>query len=947
VAGGDWPKRVEDCAKAIVNDVETGVPSIRIEILSRLRPFFRTKWPTLPEDFKFLPTTEILKHLNSDDEAPWADDKAKSGKEGLTAERLRYHLKEYQIKSQKKQRGGVEARGYWLLAFKNAFDTYLPPEEPLPTDDGPGDDDSGGSGGSHPSKPTPDGGETQADPEGQETPSNAGKGAENIIEAGGPPISGSQPVDEVVSPSGSTIQAGQVDLFNSSLRGAEGTGKKRNPSCLDYSAATTYENVDELKGVFGGTPACTVFSDPSALDLFIRNLPSDLSRVGLDIETYVPGKEARGRKPKKDESRLGTALDWQVARIRLLSLAVPGQGSVVIDLGSDNEASAELRLAVAVLLERLRSVELIGHNLRFDLSFLAYEFGWRPLRVWDTWIAAELLLNDDWELVDEDLRPKKVKPGPTALVSILKADLGIEIDKMLGGGAYSDFGTVTLTQEQYTYSALDVTHLFAEADFQRAQIEQAGLTTIANIEMQLVPIMAHMEIVGIPMRAELLDEALAKFHAEQATIEAQILPAMQVAGFDPYLDYSTISKTYLQPPDPSKQPKPVNINGSNLRQHYFHAMEKRLGLKLPRTEKSQKKQWLIANTDLDAPFTIDQDRISLTQDVLRPIDDTVAKLYAEWMELSSLIIGVEQRRKYIGSDGRVHPIHDQMSANTGRISTSEPAMSNLPRSKKGNPLRRAVEDSTGYALSQADLGQIELRAQAHHTGEPTLVRLFNLPPEDPQSDIYRLFASWLTSKLTGTEVKVEDIPAKGDQRDQAKPVVLGSAYLMGVNRFLQYAHDSYGVDFSRQQAKQARELYFKKFPGIKAWHEEAWANANADRVTEGRTHLGRRRLVLKVPGDSKYRYRQAQAQVNFVIQAGCADGLKLAIILIVRALPPDAELILTVHDELLILCRADQAEAVKRIVEKAVVAAYKVALGEPLKVPIVIRPVTIQNWSHK
>jgi DNA polymerase-1 len=170
---------------------------------------------------------------------------------------------------------------------------------------------------------------------------------------------------------------------------------------------------------------------------------------------------------------------------------------------------------------------------------------------------------------------------------------------------------------------------------------------------------------------------------------------------------------------------------------------------------------------------------------------------------------------------------------------------------------------------------------------------------------------------------------------------------MGLDRFVQYAHDSYGVDFTREQAERARNFYLRRFAGIKAWHDKAWRNANADLITEGRTHLGRRRLVLKIPGDRKYRYRQAQAQVNFVIQGACADGLKLSIILIVKALPPGAEMILTIHDELLVLCRVDQAEEVKKIVASAVVAAYRVALGEPLKVPIVIKPVTIKNWSQK
>jgi DNA polymerase I len=227
-----------------------------------------------------------------------------------------------------------------------------------------------------------------------------------------------------------------------------------------------------------------------------------------------------------------------------------------------------------------------------------------------------------------------------------------------------------------------------------------------------------------------------------------------------------------------------------------------------------------------------------------------------------------------------------------------------------------------------------------------MVMLFNLPPSDPRNDIYRLFASWMESELQGVTVPVEEIPSKGELRDRAKPPVLGTAYLMGLDTFIGYARDL-GVEFGREQAMRARDLYFKKFPGIKTWHDEAWREANADLITEGRTPLGRRRLVLKITGDRKYRYRQAQAQINFPIQGGCADGLKLSIILIVRALPPGAELILTIHDELLVLCRADQALEVKKIMAASVVAAYRIALLEPLKVPIVINPVVIKNWSEK
>ena len=111
--------------------------------------------------------------------------------------------------------------------------------------------------------------------------------------------------------------------------------------------------------------------------------------------------------------------------------------------------------------------------------------------------------------------------------------------------------------------------------------------------------------------------------------------------------------------------------------------------------------------------------ISITLDSLRDLQDPVARLYFTRGECTALEGGIKQRLPFIGPDGRVHPTHDQLSANTGRISTSEPPMSNLPKVIKGSPLRRGVEAPAGYVLVQGDLGLIEVRAQAHFTGDPT------------------------------------------------------------------------------------------------------------------------------------------------------------------------------------------------------------------------------------
>ena len=213
-----------------------------------------------------------------------------------------------------------------------------------------------------------------------------------------------------------------------------------DPGSFNDSAATTYEVLPGSEAQKVPPGGYKVFFDASAVLDLIERLPDDLPRIALDIETFVPGEDARNHTPKKNEDRQGSALDWQAARIRLISLTVADhdptvtdRDPVVIDLGTDLDATVPIRLAVERLLNRLSRVEIVGHRLGFDCAFLEHEFGWRPTTVWDTWIAEELLLNDDWELCDKAVRPKKTSPGPTSLESVLARRCGIILDKKLGG----------------------------------------------------------------------------------------------------------------------------------------------------------------------------------------------------------------------------------------------------------------------------------------------------------------------------------------------------------------------------------------------------------------------------------------------------------------------------------------------------------------------------------
>ena len=161
-------------------------------------------------------------------------------------------------------------------------------------------------------------------------------------------------------------------------------------------------------------------------------------------------------------------------------------------------------------------------------------------------------------------------------------------------------------------------------------------------------------------------------------------------------------------------------------------------------------------------------------------------------------------------------------------------MSNLPKS---GPLRGAVEEEPGWLLLQGDLSSIERRAQAVHADEPTMKRIFSRPEDNPAWDIYRVYPA------TRDNCTAAEIPAKGGQRNRAEVPVLSLAYLAGAGPVIKTARD-YGLRYTEPQALAVKEEYYRIFPGIKRWHDRAWLRSHSGLIKEGRSNLGRRRLVL-------------------------------------------------------------------------------------------------------
>lgn len=273
--------------------------------------------------------------------------------------------------------------------------------------------------------------------------------------------------------------------------------------------------------------------------------------------------------------------------------------------------------------------------------------------------------------------------------------------------------------------------------------------------------------------------------------------------------------------------------------------------------------------------------------------------------------------------GRVHTSLNQTVTATGRLSSSNPNLQNIPiRTDVGREIRRAFAAVEGCLLVSADYSQIELRILAHITEEPELLRAF-----EADEDIHAHTASTLFG------VRDEDVTP--DMRRQAKTVNFAVLYGMtdyGLSREL-------GISVS--DAKRFIEGYFARFPRVKEYVTSIQAQAREKGYVT--TLLGRRRYIPEInSGNRNVRAFAERAAVNSPIQGTAADIMKLAMIRVASRLKREgssAKLLLQVHDELLLEVPAQEVEALCKLVSEEMSRAY--TLKVPLKVDVKRGP----NWS--
>ena len=294
--------------------------------------------------------------------------------------------------------------------------------------------------------------------------------------------------------------------------------------------------------------------------------------------------------------------------------------------------------------------------------------------------------------------------------------------------------------------------------------------------------------------------------------------------------------------------------------------------------------------------------------------------YRQYAKLKSTY--VDGLLKVISPDGRVRTSFQMTVTATGRLSSTEPNLQNIPtRTELGSELRRMFVAGPGQILVDADYSQIELRLLAHISGDQAMVDAFR-----SGEDFHTVTAAHVFS------VPVEEVTSA--MRRAAKAVNFGIVY--GISPFS--LSQDLGVTVA--EAKAYMDAYFHRFPGVKAYMDQVVERARADGFVE--TPMHRRRALPEIKSSNhNMRAFGERVALNMPIQGAAADIIKLAMVRVHRQLKEaalEARLIMQVHDELIVECPEAEADRVKALLVREMEGAW------PLSVPLIAEAHSGKSW---
>ncbi len=538
------------------------------------------------------------------------------------------------------------------------------------------------------------------------------------------------------------------------------------------------------------------------------------------------------------------------------SLAVEPRKACYVPVRSPDSScvpEAELKAALSELFAD-PALQVVGHNLKFDLHVLE---NWGvpvagPAR--DTMVAAWML------------DPDRAGLGLEALAEKRLGIHGLEFGDVVPKGA--TFAMVPI-DKALRYAAEDADFTLRLWKLFEPELDAAGLLGLyRDVEMPLLPLLARMERAGILVDADELE----KYGVElEDGLEEVQREAWKLVGHE------------------------FNLASPKQLQEVLFVERK-----------------LAAGKKTKSGYSTD---VSVLEELAA--EDPVPALILKHRSMAKLKgTYVDALGELARAEARVRTHFVQTGAATGRLSSRDPNLQNIPiREEEGRRIRRAFMAPPGRLLVSADYAQIELVVFAHLSGDPELRRAFV-----EGADVHRRTAALIFG--------VPEEAVSGEQRRVAKTINFGVIYGM---RAFRLAGE---LKIPRGEAQRFIDAYFERYAGVRRFIDETVAACERDGSV--RTMLGRRRPVADInSGNKTVKQAAERVAVNTPIQGSAADIVKLAMLRVDRALReafPSARMLLQVHDELIVEADAAEAGAVAALVKAEMEKA--VELSVPLRASV-------------
>jgi len=528
----------------------------------------------------------------------------------------------------------------------------------------------------------------------------------------------------------------------------------------------------------------------------------------------------------------------------------------------------------------------VGHNLKFDLQSVTKYLKLLPAQPYFCTLNAAFVLNTRNSL-------------HLGLADCLKRELGYEMVKGVGKEVekYS-------FQEVATYASLDAEWTWKLYKKYEEELVKDSLKGIFNLEMDVMDVICNMELRGADIDVSSLETLKADLELQLETTKAKI--------------YKFAGKAFNINSVPEKQSilfSKKSEGGRGLRPKVF-------------TPAGQKR--------VDAGSAPTVSDFSVAEPAIKMFEgnDALVDALLEYSDLNKLLttyvipyLGGDITRTTAGKsktvakkslmiNNRIHTDFIQYGAETGRFSSRNPNLQNVPnpRTKNGKAIRNLFIAPEGYKLVVADYSQIEPRVLASFSKDRILC----------------------SSYMDGVDIYTTIGSTVGVDRSAAKTLVLAMMYGVGPDKIA----TSIGVSVS--EARNLLDSFMKKFPSVSRYKKQVISESrNRGPVPYALTYMGRRRYLPDLRSQLQWERSRAERQAfNTVIQGSSADLIKLAMIRAHKMIPDEASLILTIHDELVTVTPESLAEETEAAIREAMEGI------KALDIPMIADVKTVQRWGE-